>query len=277
MSERITSRKNPAIKLAAKLVSSAAFRRETGLFVAEGARLCRDAADSGLAVTAVYATPHALEKYDGYLQAAVRLAGGVTEIEPHVAELLADTRQSQGIFCVCRLPQEQRGAAQMPPDGHYLALEQVQDPGNLGAVLRTAEALGINGVLLLGDSCDLYAPKTLRAAMGAVFRIPVYAEQDTAVAVQQCREKGLAVLAAAPDARAKRILTVDFAKPTVLLVGNEGNGLSRTAIALADDCVTIPMAGRAESLNAAGAAAILMWEMMRNTKNVQGEEAVWKR
>lgn len=272
MLEIIKSRKNEEMKLAAKLVDSASFRREKGLFVVEGARLCRDAALSKMEIVSAYFTQAAQTKYSAYVTQMIQECRSYCLIEEHVAELLSSTKNNQGVFCVCRIPQKSHSLADVNPNGTYIALEQMQDPANLGAVLRTAEALNISGVLFLGDCCDIYSPKALRASMGAIFRLPFYAEKDASFAIGELQRRGFATLAAVPAETAQNVLTIDFAKPTVMLIGNEGNGLSKTTIAACDTCVTIPMLGRAESLNAATSAAILMWEMVRGKIEQQLED-----
>ena len=139
----------------------------------------------------------------------------------------------------------------------------MQDPANLGAVCRTAEALGISGVILLGTCCDFYGPKALRAGMGAAFRLPVYMASSFQQAVPVFRDKQMRTFAAVPDENAVPVTQCVFTDRCVMLVGNEGNGLLPETIEMCDQTVTIPMLGRAESLNAAASASILMWEMMR--------------
>lgn len=259
--EWITSRNNAGVRRAAGLLGSPAQRREQGLFVAEGARLCRDAAQSGVDIETAYFTQRALEKYPEDTAEVARAARQCFGVEPHVAELLSDTKHPQGVYGVCRIPEQ--GHADLALDGHYLALEQIQDPANLGAVLRTGEALGISGVVLGGDCCDRFSPKVLRASMGAVFRLPVFVCGKLEEALLRWQEQGFSTMAAVPAQDAVAVTRVDFSRPTILAVGNEGNGLSQAVIKACGQRVTIPMNGRAESLNAAASASILMWEMLR--------------
>ncbi len=274
MLEIIKSRKNEEIKFAVKLADSPSFRREKGMFVAEGARLCADAAVSEIEIISAYFTQAAQTKYNAYITQIIQNCRSYHIIEAHVADALSATRNSQGVFCVCAIPQQHHSMMDMQALGTYIALERIQDPANLGSVLRTAEALGVSGVLFLGDCCDIYSPKALRASMGAVFRLPFYMEKDTSFAIHELKQKGFSVFSAVPSARAQSVLETDFSKPSVMLIGNEGSGLSPTAVEACDACVTIPMPGRAESLNAASSAAILMWEMVRGKIQRQIEGAV---
>lgn len=259
--EWITSRKNEGIKQAAKLVSSSSFRKEQGEFLVEGARLCRDAAQSDIEIVTAYVTKQAQDKYPEYVEKILQKAEQSFGIEPHVGELLSDTKTSQGIYCICRIPSQD--ALDLVCDGHYLALENLQDPANLGAVLRTGEALGIRGVILGGSCCDVYSPKVLRASMGAVFRLPLSFYEALEKQLPRWQEQGFSTLAAVPAQDAVDITQVDFSNPSILAVGNEGNGLTDGVIRACEQRVTIPMKGRAESLNAAASASILMWEMLR--------------
>lgn len=147
--------------------------------------------------------------------------------------------------------------------GSCAVLEDLQDPGNLGTILRTAEALGIGRVVLLGDCCDPLSPKALRASMGAVFRLGLSLERSRQGLFSRLRGEGFRLLASVPDSAALPVTEVDFSQgPCAVFIGNEGNGLSQETISQCQR-VTIPMAGRAESLNASAAATILLWEMAR--------------
>ena len=261
--ERITSRQNERVKRQAKLLRSAGERRETGTFLCEGARLCRDAVQSGICITDFYVTESALAKYSDYCKEIEAAAERSFLISDHVAPLLSDTKNPQGVFCVCRLPEQTVTLSNLEKTGSYWALEQLQDPSTLGTVLRTGEALGISGVVLCGDCCDPFSPKVLRGSMGAVFRLPVYSCSDAPFAMEQLKAAGFCTYAAVVDALARLVTTVDFTKPSVMLIGNEGNGLTEAAVKACDCPITIPMAGRAESLNASAASSILLWEMMR--------------
>lgn len=263
MANYISSRKNELVKETAGLVRSVENRRAQGLFVVEGARLCYDALRSNTTVRRLFFTPKAGEKYHDYLEPLTQQAEEVYTVEPHVAELLSDTKSSQGVFAVCTLPSPS-GLEKLHPAGKYIAVENLQDPGNLGAVMRTAEALGISGLVLFGTCCDVFSPKTLRAGMGAAFRLPVFEGGEFTACAAQLHQRGFTTFAAVPDSSAEKVTECAFPAGSILLVGNEGNGLLPETIAACSKRVTIPMGGRAESLNAASSSAILMWEMVRS-------------
>lgn len=264
MPDIITSRKNEWVKFAARLSGDSAFRRKEGAFLVEGARLCEDAVHSGCEVVCLFYTEQALSRYGSYLEKMIPAAKHAFQVAPHVAQLLSETKTSQEVFCICSLVKSATQPAEASSiTGRCLALENIQDPGNMGTILRTAEALGLQKVIVAGQSCDVYSPKVLRASMGAVFRLPLHYESDLACLFSRLRPQGIACYAAVPRADALSVLEVDFTPPSVVAVGNEGNGLRAETIEASTACVAIPMEGRAESLNASASAAILMWEMMR--------------
>lgn len=256
----ITSRKNPIIREAANLLNSAQKRREEGLFLVEGARLTLDAAGSGTGIFRLFYTASALQKYPDYLNPAKAAAKECYLIEEHVAALLSSTKGSQGIFCLCQMGKE-RDAAEIK--GKILVLENIQDPSNLGSVFRTGEALGIAGFLLVGDCCDPFSPKVLRASMGGVFRLKLYRMAEISPALELLHGMGYESFSAVPDSTAEKLTDITFPENSAVCIGNEGNGLTAAAKALCRRRVTIPMGGRAESLNAGTAAAIILWEMVR--------------
>lgn len=235
----ITSCANTQVKLCVKLRDSAKARREHGLFFLEGYRLCMDALQNGYTAELLLCT----DKYD--LPGAVR-------ISENVAQKIGDTVTPQGVFGLFNMtaPElvQQFG-------GKIIALENLQDPANLGAIARTAEALGINGLVVSGG-CDAYHPKALRASMGALLRLPLLFVQDLPVWLQTSELPAYAAVPCGGD-------WLSLPQNAVIVIGNEGNGLSEEAIAACNAQLSIPMRGRAESLNAAAAATILMWELCK--------------
>lgn len=254
--ERITSRNNQLVKDTKRLMTSSRERRDRGLFVLEGTRLVLDVLNSVYMVKTLLLTDAVAEKYPEAAEALTLRAEETFLITEEVAVKLGETQNPQGIFAVCRM---------VPPPAalgeKIIALDHLQDPANLGAVFRTAEALGIESVITCG-CCDIYNPKTLRASMGGVLRIQPRDTDDLAQTLTELKATH-AVYATVPDAAALPITEIDFSSPCVCVIGNEANGVDAQIKSLADRLVTIPMHGRAESLNAAAAAAITMWEMLR--------------
>ena len=270
--EKITSRKSPVVRDAASLLQKAEKRSEAGLFMAEGARLCADAAKSHTGIAVCFYTEAAQKKYAAYLEPVLKVAEKAYCVEEHIAPLLSDTKNPQGIFCVCRMPAQKRNDT--ADDRHILVLENVQDPNNMGNILRTAEALGIRRIALVDACCDIYGPKVLRGSMGAVFRIASEQYENAAACLDALNGRGYTSLASVPDSTAVPITHISFTSGKwAAWIGNEGNGMTEYAIENCAEKITIPMLGRAESFNASTAAAIIMWEMMRGESreaNVRG-------
>lgn len=200
-----------------------------------------------------------LPEGDGLFEGKSRFRFLITE---EISRRLGDTQSPQGIFCICEVLDKRPGDDTIEKNGSYIALENIQDPSNLGAVARTAEALGLSGLIVSGG-CDLYSPKAQRAAMGSLLRVPVLRMDSMEAALHACRAQGMRLFASTPRVDALPVAEAGLGPRTVCVVGNEGAGVTRETMALCDALVTIPMSGRAESLNASAAAAILMWEMMR--------------
>ena len=256
----ITSKDNELIKRIAKLISSSKFRRESGRFVAEGVRLCCDGADSGTEIEAFLTTPQAAERYPEDYEKISSKAEKTFEISEKLFKQISDTTTPQGFMCIFKTLDKQTLLYTINNQGHYVALENIQDPSNMGTILRTAEALGTDGVILSSNCCDIYMPKVVRGSMGAVFRVPVIIVENFTEYISDITQKGIKTYASTPH-EAENINNVDFSDGGVMLIGNEGNGLKNETINVCYKRVKIPMKGRAESLNAAAAAAILMWKL----------------
>ena len=256
----IDSVSNERIKSAVKIASSAKTRRQTNMFFLEGLRLCRDAAVTGYEIDSFFVSARAYERFKDDADFIAERAKASFIISDLVENKLALTQTSQGFFCLCRM-REDSDISEVDFTGKYIALENIQDPANLGAVCRTAEALGISGVIAEGG-CDIYSPKAQRAAMGSLLRLPVIRCEDLAETLCYLGENGMKLYATTPDFDAEKITLCDMSGGVVSVIGNEANGVSDEIFELCQK-VTIPMLGRAESLNASMAAAITMWEMMR--------------
>ncbi len=258
--EKITARTNDKIKHAVRLGESASLRKEAGEFFLEGARLCFDAVQTGIEIKQAFLTAKALLKYPEYTDSIIAKSGICYEISMEVSQKLSDTENPQGVFCICAIKKDV--SKKLNPNGKYIALENLQDPSNLGAVCRSAEALGLDGLIVSGG-CDVYNPKALRAAMGSSLRMPVISVENLPVLLNEAKSLGMQTLASVPRNTATDIRKISMEGGVICCVGNEGSGLSDKAINACGELVTIPMNGRAESFNASAAAAILAWELMR--------------
>lgn len=276
----ITSPENPLVKEFRRLSSQKKHRDKTGLFPLEGARLCRDAARyleaAGEQFPQVLATPSALERYGEALEEIRGRAARFSILSEELAARLSDTQTPQGVFAVCKKLDKLDFPGTIWNGGRYVVLYGLQDPGNVGTILRTADALGLSGAVLCGG-CDLYNPKTVRSTMGSLFHLPVWERgwQETVSAFQKA---GIPLYAAVPHEDAVPVTECSFSGGAAVAIGNEGAGLSQEAAGQCSQRITIPMGGRAESLNAAMAAGILMWEMQRdNAKDRESKDGIrWK-
>lgn len=258
--EKITGKNNDIIKNVKKLLSSTKHRREQGLFVLEGARLVFDVLNSFYTVSCLLITQNAYEKYKTQADEIAKHCQRVFIISDDISEKLSDTKNPQGVFAICRM--RNNADFRFIPNGRYIALDHIQDPGNLGTIVRTAEALGIDGVII-GGGCDMYNPKVLRAAMGSMLRMHIVQTDDLAQMLTGLKSKGVPVYASTPDSNAAPVTDIDFSAGGVCVIGNEANGVREEIKRICGSLVTIKMTGRAESLNASAAASILMWEMLR--------------
>lgn len=259
----VTSKDNQWIKEWRRLSDSAKYRRESGLFAMEGARLCGDALRSGVTIQTLLYTASALAVYGSVVESLLAAADTAVEISPELSRYMGDTINPQGVFCIAKMLDNSLIIDKINIIGKYSALEDVQDPGNVGTVIRTAEALGLSGILLSDGCCDIYNPKVLRASMGGVFRMPLMRVEDMASTITTLQQRGMTAYACVVDADATPITQVDMGQGSVALIGNEGNGLQANTVAVCKHRITIPMFGRAESLNASMAAGIVLWEMSR--------------
>ena len=263
MYEKISSRDNRKIKDTAKLISSTKYRRETGLFVTEGLRLCCDAAGCGVEINTLFVTDDAYERYGGKMAELISSAKEIFSVTEEVFSKISDTSSPQGVLAVCKTPDIERNAERITSNGRYVICENVSDPSNLGAISRTAEALGVNGMVIVGNGCDPFGPKAQRSAMGSLLRLPLYKFGDIKTAYEFLHNRSITVYASVVDREAKKVMDITFDDGSAVVIGNEGNGLTDEAKRICDRQITIPITGRAESFNAAAAAAILLWELMK--------------
>lgn len=255
----IESRSNEKIKTALKLSESSRFRREKGEFFLEGMRLCSDAAESGTELRQLFFTEKARLKNPEKVDWLISCSDSAYLISEEIAAKIADTQSNQGVFAVCGM--RDRADCKLHKVGRYIALENIQDPANLGAIIRTAEALGIDAAII-SRCCDCYNPKAQRAAMGSLLRLPMIFCENLPIFLTECKTSGIRVFASTPDENATPVTSVRLNGAAIVVIGNEGNGVSPETMAVCEK-LTVPMKGRAESLNASMAAAILMWEMMK--------------
>ncbi len=252
----ITSRNNEQIKAVVRLKESKE-RNRTGLFFIEGIHLAEEYFRHCGLPERVYVTQKGLNAYSDMLS---RFPNEImTLVSDTVFEKMSTESAPQGILCVCK---QREISDTSPASGSLLFLESLRDTGNLGTVIRTAVSLGVEGIVLSPDCADIYNPKTLRASMGAVFAANIFIPRLFLEAVVNAKKHGKVYAAALYD-NSLTLGEFKIASGDSFIIGNEGQGISEEIKALADASVIIPMTGKTESLNAAAAASIIIWEMTR--------------
>ncbi|MBQ3156528.1 MAG: RNA methyltransferase [Clostridia bacterium] len=250
MTEHITSLKNPKVTTW-KSLKDRKGRRETGCFLVEGRKMVEEAVASAFPVEAVLADADRVDEFS--LPAGLPLF----TMPAHVLAAVCDTKTPQGIAAVVR-------AAEIPLKGRrFVAMDGVQDPGNVGTIIRTADAAGFDGVILSAQCADVFSPKVLRATMGSIFRMGVQVTGDLPGMLAGMVQAGASVLSSQLDGEPFYQCS-PLNDKFVLVIGSEGNGVTDEVKAVATHRVKLPMRGGAESLNAAVAAGIMMYELTRD-------------
>ena len=265
----ITAVTNGRIKKLIQLNLKSRARREADAFVAEGRKMFLEAPLSK--IREVYISEsfvHLLDNASDPSQQEIREKLKECRYEVVSDEVFAraaDTKTPQGILCV--LEQFHYNIEEIPSNGKklWVLLEDLQDPGNLGTIFRTGEGAGITGVIMTRNTVDIYNPKTIRATMGSIYRVPFLYVDSIEEAVRTLQKKGVRVYAAHLE-ESRDYDALDFCGDTAFLIGNEGKGLKRETADLADAYLRIPMCGRVESLNASVAASVLMYEAFRQRR-----------
>lgn len=257
----ITSTSNSRIKQVVQWQTKARERRKDGVFLAEGLRMFEEAPAE--LIQEVYISQDALEKLKKDCDGYEKLTRIVYEtVSSEVFAKMSDTQTPQGILTVLKQPVYDLEDLTDHPNPLFVVLENLQDPGNLGTIVRTAEGAGVTGVIMTNKTVDLFNPKTIRSTMGSIYRVPFVYVEDIGKVMQLFASKGIRTYAA--HLRGDNYYTgFSFDAPTAFLIGNEGNGLTRETADMADDYLKIPMEGKLESLNAAVATALLVYEAHR--------------
>lgn len=264
----ITSTANAQVKHLMQLQKKSKLRREEHVFVAEGIRIFEETPEER--IVRAYISGSLYKKNE------LTLRGIPYEVlSDSVFQKVSDTKSPQGILLVVRRQElsvedmiaecvnTARMGRRISP--LFLLLENLQDPGNLGTIIRAAEAAGVNGILMSRDCVDIYNPKVIRSTMGGIYRVPFAYVESLTETIRELKRKGIAVYAAHLDGSICYD-TADYCRPSAFLIGNEGNGLTKEAADAATGRIHIPMCGQVESLNAAVAASVLMFEASRQRR-----------
>jgi TrmH family RNA methyltransferase len=261
----ITSPANQQLKLARRVRDG----REEGLIFVEGERLSEECLASGLELAAGFHSPAPSARARALIAELHRRACPLYEVTDAVLATVSDTVNAPGIIILAAQPAFTLAQVCAPRAGEaalIVALDAVQDPGNLGTIARTAEAAGASGLVVLPGSADAYAPKTLRSAMGSAFRLPMARDAVPDELWQLCRAQDITIAAAAADASLSHS-DYDWQRPTLLLLGNEARGIQPERLAQCDVRLRIPLHQPVESLNVAAAAAVMLFEAARQRRS----------
>lgn len=255
----LTGLQNPVVKAAAELKQKK-YRTQNGLYLAEGLRTAEEAVAYKAVETLFYVATDD-DRTMRLLEEAAMQNIKLVCVNENVMKKIADTETPQGIIAVCKMRQPKLEPL-LASGKMLLVLDRVGDPGNIGTMLRTADAAGIGGLVLLKGCADIYAPKTVRSSMGSLFHIPVLSGVSEQEFVSAAKKAGYDLLVTCLDG-ADNLYKADLSGRIAFVMGNEAGGVSETLLEKADKRVYIPMAGRAESLNVAMAAGIVMFEALR--------------
>lgn len=266
----ISSKENPNVKLLSKLLLNKKTRNEMGLFVVEGMRNCLDlvqqSVEENVKIHSVFYTEKAFETYEKSFDLSC-----FNEIDnkkkfvitDEIAKKISLEDNCQGVFLVVHKFDNTFSLSNLDKNGKYLVLNHLQDPGNIGTMLRTADAVGASGVVMCENCCDLYNPKVVRSAMGSIGRVKIFVENDFSKVCETFKALKIKTLASVIK-NGKNVAEFDFNIPCAVVIGNEGQGLSDKDADMCDEKITISMKGNINSLNAAVAGTIILWEMFRN-------------
>ncbi len=256
--EVVKSRDNPSVRHFARLSKERAYREECREYVLEGAKLLSEALSSGIRPKTVFFLEKCRRDFDfGVLEGCEGIR--LYSTDERVIDKISDVKSPQGIVFSCPLPDT--ALPERLPQGFYLILDGLSDPGNLGTIVRTADAFALDGIMLTGACADPFSPKTVRSAMGSLFRVRLCRGEPNQIKAA-LDASDIPIFSALPSDEAGRITEI-FASCAAVAIGSEAHGVSEQVRALSRGAVTIPMKGRAESLNAAVSAAIVMWEMTK--------------
>lgn len=261
----ITSTSNQQMKQLTALLKKSKERKEKGLFVVEGTKMVAEAPAQWVQMIYISQTYESAPEHKDFLNSLKKKGIAYEVVADNVFKAISDTQTPQGILALVKIPVYTLEQMLQKDKTHLLILESIQDPGNLGTMIRTGEGAGITGIIMNKTTVDLFNPKTIRSTMGSIYRVPFYITENLEETLKFLKENGVNLLAA----HLKGTVSydeADYTTSTGFLIGNEGNGLSDEIADLAAQYIRIPMEGKVESLNAAISATLLMYEANRQRR-----------
>ena len=266
--EIIESTSNSKIKNIKTLISKSRLRKETGFFIAEGPRMVFETPVRLL--KEIYVTEELVgdERFLDFREKLSDIPVSMYTVTDRVMRAISDTVTPQGVLAVVEQPRYRLDEL-LPKDAYILVLERLQDPGNLGTIFRTSEGAGVTGIIMTSDCVDIFSPKVVRSTMGSLYRVPFFVTGDIIDTIELLHKRGIRLYAAHPSGE-KEYFDADCTGACGFMIGNEGVGLSDELSRLSDERITIPMRGSLESLNAAMATGILLYEGDRQRRRKNG-------
>ena len=259
----ITSRDNDIIKYCIKLQKDKKLRATDKRFFVEGDKLIESAAENDIPIQTLLFTESGSEKYRDTFEKAQKKSETILEISDQLGKIISDSVTPQGLFAILSYKPEDETMDEISVESKIIILENIQDPGNVGTIIRSALAFSIDMVIFSG-CCDIYSQKVLRSTVGAIFNLKYLRTESLSETIGVLHDKGIKIYGAALHGNPKPISYYDIGCGAAVIVGNEGSGITHETMSLCDDTVFIPMNPLAESLNASTAASVIMWEMSKD-------------
>lgn len=254
----ITSASNDRVKLIKKLMKSSGERKNSGTYIVEGIRMFREIPKNDILY--VYISEGAKHRFDEYISDIA--ADKIFYVRDNVFSGMSETKTPQGIMAVVKMKAYKLQDILANGKNHFILIaDKIQDPGNMGTIIRAAEAAGVTGIVVSGDTVDIHNPKVVRSTMGSIFRMKICTSDDLCRDIDILKEQGITIYGA--HLEGEGLYEHRFDEACAFLIGNEGNGLKKEVSLKADKLIKIPMMGKVESLNAAISTAIISYEVMR--------------
>lgn len=267
MNIEIRSKSNENVKYVKKILSSSKIRKKDKVFAIEGINLCEEAFKNNVKIIKIFYTLKCYEKFRNLIdRIVIKNSVQVYIVNEEVMESISDTDSPQGVIALCKLIDKKVNNAKINLYSKIILLENIQNPSNLGSILRSISAFGIDLVVLSDASCDLYNPKVLRGSMGAIFRVNILFIENIVNFITHLKQQKFVTFASIPNENSEDLSLLSNFQKVAIVMGNEGNGITPEVIKVCDKKINIPMKGTCESLNVSVATGIILWEMTRNER-----------
>ncbi len=266
----ISSKNNENVKYIKKVLSSSKTRKKDEVFAIEGINLCEEAFKNKIEIIKIFYTLKCYEKFRTLIdRITMETNAKVYVVANEIMSNMCDTDSPQGILALCKSIDKKVKEDKIDLYSKIVLLENIQNPSNLGSVLRSVSAFGIDLVVLSGASCDIYNPKVLRGSMGAVFRVNILCVENTVNFITHLKKEKFMTFASVLDKNVEDVTLLNDFQKIAIVMGNEGNGITKEVIQVCDRKISIPMKANCESLNVSVATGIILWEMTRNERKIR--------